>query len=589
MNADYEMFKKSVNELYRIMIQPIHEYYKAAAVRNCRLELGMGPGSSFSEKYASLLKDSKETGAVYTPEDIAGYMVKNTVSREDIIGNPYLRIADPACGTGNILLPCFRHLKELYRGALEEINARHGLSLSEQGIAKHILDFNLFGFDLDQLAIRVLIADLFSESGCLSGANFREEDFLIGGVEEKFDIFIGNPPYIGHKTVDRDYSKSLKERFAGVYVDKGDISYCFFQRAIDLLSPGGKLCFITSRYFIESPSGVALRKLLSGGGALSGIVDFYGIRPFKGVGIDPAIVFLDFGRGGSETVEVIRPITARGKNDKKGFLESLLQGRGSSYTRFRMKPEDLAESGWILKDEDSLGILRKIVAKCSLKLSGIADSYQGIITGCDRAFVLDREAAEESGIEKELLKPWIKSSSIEKGRVKESSTVLIYSDLIEDEELYPNAMRFISEHRDRLMGRRECRTGARKWHMLQWGRKSEIFEGEKIIFPYKSGSSRFAIDRGSYFSADVYALVLREDAVMSLQKLARLLNSSVYEFYFKSFAKKLGEDQYEYYPNNLMKLLLPDVPDEEFLTEEEIFSYFGLNQREKDIIMKSLS
>jgi len=589
MNEDLYKFEKSVNELYRIMIQPIHEYYKAAAVQNCRLELGIIPGSSFSEKYAAVMKDCRETGSVYTPEEIAEYIVKNTVSREEIAANPYIRIADPACGTGNMILPCFRHLKNLYTGLLEEINVRHGLSLSEEGISKHILDFNLFGFDLDRLAIRVLLADLFAEAGCFNGDNFREEDFLMGDIEERFDVFIGNPPYIGHKTVDRDYSKSLKERFSGIYVDKGDISYCFFQRSIDLINPGGKLSFITSRYFIESPSGVALRRLLSKDGALAGIVDFYGIRPFKGIGIDPAIVFMDFGRRACEELEVIRPLLVNGKNDKKGFLRSLLQGSGSEYSRFSMRQEDLDDSGWILKDGESLGILRKITAGCSFKLSDIAESCQGIITGCDRAFVLERKAAEEYGIEKELLKPWIKSSSIEKNRVRESSTVLIYSDLIEDEALYPNAMKFISEHRDRLMGRRECRTGARKWHMLQWGRKSEIFDGEKIIFPYKSSSSRFAIDRGSYFSADVYALVLSEDAGMSLEKLVRLLNSSVYEFYFKSFAKKLGEDQFEYYPNNLMKLLVPDAPKEEFSTDEEIFGYFGLTQRETDIIKKSLS
>lgn len=589
MNEDLYKFEKSVNELYRIMIQPIHEYYKAAAVQNCRLELGIILGSSFSEKYAAVMKDSRETGSVYTPEEIAEYIVKNTISCEDIEANPYIRIADPACGTGNMILPCFRHLKELYSASLEELNIRHSLNLSEEGIAKHILDFNLFGFDLDQLAIKVLLADLFSEAGYFNGDNFREEDFLMGEIEEKFDVFIGNPPYIGHKTVDRDYSKSLKERYKGIYVDKGDISYCFFQRSIDLMNQGGKLCFITSRYFIESPSGVALRRLLSRDGALARIVDFYGIRPFKGIGIDPAIVLMDFGRRGCGELEVIRPLLVKGKNDKKGFLRSLLQGSGSEYTRFSMRQVDLEDSGWILKDEESRVILRKIAERCSLKLNEIAVSCQGIITGCDRAFVLDREEAEKSGIEKELLKPWIKSSSIGKNRVRESRSVLIYSDLIEDEALYPHAMRFISEHRDRLMERRECRTGARKWYMLQWGRRSGIFEGEKIIFPYKSSSSRFAIDRGSYFSADVYALVLREDAGMSLDKLARLLNSSVYEFYFKSFAKKLGEDQFEYYPNNLMKLMIPDAPEEEFITDEEILRYFGITEREKDIIKKSLS
>jgi len=185
MNEDLYKFEKSVNELYRIMIQPIHEYYKAAAVQNCRLELGIIPGSSFSEKYAAVMKDCRETGSVYTPEEIAEYIVKNTVSREEIAANPYIRIADPACGTGNMILPCFRHLKNLYTGLLEEINVRHGLSLSEEGISKHILDFNLFGFDLDRLANRVLLADLFAEAGItVTPANRQQLDRTVHEIVE---------------------------------------------------------------------------------------------------------------------------------------------------------------------------------------------------------------------------------------------------------------------------------------------------------------------------------------------------------------------------------------------------------------------
>lgn len=589
MSKEFDSFEKAIDELYKIMIQPIHEYYKAAAVQNCRLELGIGEGGSFSEKYTSVMKDSREMGAVYTPAEISGYIIRNTISLSDIRQNPFLRIVDPACGTGNIILPCFHYLEGIYSESLDDINALHGLKLCKDNLARHILDHNLFGFDLDRLALRVLAADLFCEAGYYNEENFRAEDFLTGDIGESYDVFLGNPPYIGHKTVDKGYSRELKERYRGIYADKGDISYCFFQRAIDILGGKGKLSFITSRYFIESPSGTALRRLLSKGGALSGIVDFYGIRPFKGVGIDPAIIFMDFGRKEADWVEIIKPISKGGKNDKEGFLQSLLFGRGSAYARFRIRKRDLPDTGWILRSEEERGILEKISVRCSLSLSDIAVSYQGIITGCDKAFVLDRDSAAEAGIEEELLKPWIKSSSIQKNRVNPTGRLLIYSDLIEDEACFPNAMRFISEQREKLMNRRECRNGVRKWHMLQWGRKCGIFEGRKIVFPYKSSSNRFAIDQGSYFSADVYALVLREGSAVSIEKLLRLLNSRTYEFYFKSFAKKLGEDQYEYYPNNLMKLLLPDDSKEEFRSDEEIYRYFGFTDREVDIIEKSLS
>lgn len=145
-------------------------------------------------------------------------------------------------------------------------------------------------------------------------------------------------------------------------------------------------------------------------------------------------------------------------------------------------------------------------------------------------------------------------------------------------------MKHIGRLKHKLMERRECKRGVRKWYELQWGRKREIFDGEKIIFPYKSSSNRFALDKGNYFSADVYALVLRENVPFTYKYLISLLNSKVYQFYFQSFAKKLGDDLYEYYPNNLLKLCIPTMGEKECLEEEDLHIIFNLSEEEINII-----
>jgi len=572
-------FESYITELYSIIIQPIHEVYKLTAIDNYKKKLEVGTNSTFSEKYCSKIQDSKENGTIYTPLEISNYIIKNTIMPEDIINNPYVKIIDPSCGSGNIIIPCFIILRDIYIKNIKKINKRHNINLNLSNLDKHIIDNNIFGFDLDCLAVKVLLIDLFCVSKYVNINNFFTEDFLISEIYLKFDIFLGNPPYVGHKTVDRDYSKILKERYKGIYKDKGDISYCFFKKSISLLSGTGKLGFITSRYFVESPSGTELRKLLNRDHAIVKIVDFYGIRPFKGIGIDPVIIFMNFNKVMNREIEVIKPVVSKARY-KEEFIQSVLFGKGEGYVHFSIKPQELKETGWILKREEELNIIKKIEKKCSLRLSDISVSYQGIITGCDKAFVLDSETAECEKIEAFLLKPWIKSSYIEKNHVRSADNILIYSDLILDEGLYPNAIKYISNYRNKLIQRRECKTGARKWYMLQWGRKQEIFEREKIIFPYKSSNSRFAIDSGSYFSADVYSLVLNEGSGISYEKLVRILNSRTYEFYFKSFAKKLGEDQYEYYPNNLMKLFIPVDSDSEFLEETNFYEYFDFTESE---------
>jgi adenine-specific DNA-methyltransferase len=257
---------------------------------------------------------------------------------------------------------------------------------------------------------------------------------------------------------------------------------------------------------------------------------------------------------------------------------------GNSINTFKINKNLLNDKGWILRDEKERTIINKIEEKCFTYLENICASYQGIISGCDKAFVVDEKIIEEKALELDLLKPWIKSSFIEKGRVNRTDQYLIYSDLIKEESKYTNSINHISLHRDKLQERRECRNGVRIWYELQWGRVQSIFEGEKIVFPYKANKNRFAIDKGSFFSADVYCLTLKEAVPFTYEFLLKILNSKVYEYYFKTFAKKLGEDAYEYYPNNLMKLCIPTMMDIEADVDEFLYDFFQLGPSEKAII-----
>lgn len=573
------MINKDIEDLYNIIMEDIDNTFKYTAIENFKnkydfkCSLGEFYYNNFSE-------NNKENGVIYTPYEIAKYMVKNCIKKEDVIKNPYLKIIDPACGIGNIMLIIFKHLYDIYIDSMETIKASN--IYIEDSIEKHIVKNNLFCFDIDGLAIKVLTIDLFERSGESRELNVSRNDFLLLDDEEKFDIIISNPPYVGHKAIKKDYSLKLKEKFKDIFKDKADISYCFFQQAINKVNKGGKIVFITSRYFLESPSGEELRKVLKEYCTLDKIVDFYGIRPFKRAGIDPVIIFItkEFL---DKDIEVIKPL--KEKDKRKRFLEHLIFEEENSLNKFYINRKCLNNKGWILRKEEERNIIKKIEEKSFSSLSNICFSYQGIITGCDKAFIVDNSIIKSFQIENELIKPWIKSSNINKTQVSKSEKFLIYADDIDLEENYKYALHYIMRNKEKLLQRRECRTGTRRWYQLQWGRKKEIFESKKIVFPYKSSNNRFAIDDGSYFSADVYCLKLRDNVPYTYEYLVKLLNSKIYEFYFKTFGKKLGEDLYEYYPNNLMKLCIPTMMD--FHDEEKLYDYFDFTSEEINIIQDS--
>ncbi|MBC2581174.1 Eco57I restriction-modification methylase domain-containing protein [Clostridium sp. DJ247] len=584
----YMDFLEKINELYNMILLPLDQMNKEIAINHYKNMLNIDSDCSFSDQYYKLCGLNKENGVVYTPEEISKFIVKNIISSEDIINNPYLKILDPACGCGNIIIPCLKYLKDIYLSNLNLINKKNSMSLNITDIDKHILDNNLYGFDIDETALKILKIDIFYITGYLNEHNFVKKDFLIDIIDEDFDFIIGNPPYIGHKTIDKSYSKILKDKYSDIYKDKGDISYCFFKSGIKKIKEKGKLSFITSRYFLEAQSGETLRKMLTDETEIYKIVDFYGIRPFKRVGVDPVIIFLLKGNSDENSIEVIKPLETKGKN-KKNFYNSLFKGTGKEYKQFYISSKDLNRSGWRLIDEKERNIVKKIEKNSLYILGNICESYQGIITGCDKAFVVDSDIIAEYGIEKDIIKPWIKSSYIYKNKIEKDDKFIIYSNLINSEHEYPIAIKYISKYKERLLNRRECKNGIRRWYELQWGRVQNIFEEEKIIFPYKSNRNRFSLDKGSYFSADVYSLILSKQTELTYSYLLFLLNSKLYEFYFKTFAKKLGEDLFEYYPNNINKLCIPIIPEyNEETNEDYLYGFFGLTKEEIEIVESSV-
>lgn len=573
------IFFDSVEQLYKIIVTPIDKIFKYEAVRYYKNLLKIDDKSSFGDIYSSIITESDKAGSVYTPLPICDYMVKNLIDKEDIIKNPFLKILDPSCGCGNIILACFRYLKKIY----EENNDK----LKINNIDEHIVKNNLFGFDTDKYSIMILNIELFICSGSVNPENFIENDFLFLNDTEEYDMIIGNPPYIGHKQIGKNYMADLKKIYSEVYKDKGDISFCFLYKSIKSIKDTGKIGIITSRYFLEAQNGKEIRKAILCESNPYKIIDFYGIRPFKGVGIDPLIIFIKSKscKDISE-IEIVKPKIDSIKNKNNGG--NLFFENKENIDNFSVMSGNLGEDSWILKCGEEYRILKKIISGCDIELKEVCSSHQGIITGCDKAFIVDENSIYEENLEKEILKPWIKSSYIDSFSVELKNKYIIYSDLIDKESNFTNCLKHIENYKERLNRRRECIKGIRKWYELQWGREQKIFEDKKIVFPYKASKNRFAFDKGSFFSADVYCLTINPEFmdVYSYNILLNLLNSPVYSFYFKSFAKKLGGDLFEYYPNNLMKLRLPLADYIKDYSNDYLFEYFKLTRKEIKRIME---
>lgn len=444
---------------------------------------------------------------------------------------------------------------------MEEINKTYGEGYINN-ISSHIISKCIYGIDIDEDAINILKKTLNKKKSYYDNAekcaqinidNISCEDALKKDYSIRFDYIVGNPPYIGHKMLDKDYKKFLLKEYKEVYKDKADIYFCFYKKALDLINDEGKVGFITPRYFLESPSGKSLRDYLWGNCNIKKIIDLKSVNVFKNLGIAPLIAILEKKTNYNilATYKIRDDINIENIKDIKILLNS------KKCEKISINQKDLQNNWVILNYEDKI-LYEKIEKKGEYTLEDVCVSFQGIITGCDKAFILNAEDERLANIDKKLLKSWIKNRNVNQYIIEKNNQKLIYANDIVDIHDYPYIEeKCFNPYKDKLKNRRECIRNVRKWYELQWGRDTSLFERKKIMYPYKSSNNKFAIDENNNFSsADVYSFYIKEEYtnIFSYEYIVGILNSKIYDRYFKMIGKCMGNKIYDYYPNKVMKL-----------------------------------
>lgn len=429
---------------------------------------------NYEKSLSEEIKKSK--GIYYTPKFIVDYILNKTLKEHDILSNPCPKILDISCGCGNFLLEAYDILYEMFECY------RHELKI--ENIHKHIIENCIYGVDIDKNAVDILNNSLRNKDidsevlktniYCFDSLNKNNlgQDVINLFWENKFDYIIGNPPYIGHKSLGKEYKNFLLKEYSEVYRDKSDIYYCFYKRVIDLLSEDGIVSIITPRYFLESISGKHLRNYILNNSYINEIIDFNGSNIFKNISIASCIITLSK-KCITSNIDIHKLKNSKLKLNYLDSLEYYLND--DNFYNIKIKQSDLNED-WIISNKENLDIYNKLESYGQYRLKDICISFQGIITGCDKAFIIDKRDTDENIEEKKLLKNWVKNKHIKKYKLDENKKLLIYSNDIVDEEEYPKSINYISNYKEKLLNRRECRKNIRKWYELQWGRQKNYLK-----------------------------------------------------------------------------------------------------------------
>jgi len=188
-----------------------------------------------------------------------------------------------------------------------------------------------------------------------------------------------------------------------------------------------------------------------------------------------------------------------------------------------------------LMNQDDYEFCEKVKRKAQFLLGEKFNINQGIVSGCDKAFVFD-EYKEEFG---NYLKEFYKNKDIHKYRVDNSQKYILYLD--SKEKPNDNIIEYLESFREKLEDRREVKKGTINWWQLQWSRDKKIFTEPKIVSRQRNTKNAFALVMDEFYaSADVY-YISSKDTSLNIYYILGYLNSDLFLRWFKINGKYKGE------------------------------------------------
>lgn len=476
---------------------------------------------------------SSDSGVVYTKVEVAhfmldlvGYQANNNLSD--------LRILEPSAGDGAFVKEILSRLilsSKNYRFDL--LPALSFLCFTELEVATTV--------ELKKLVQRILEPEIgFASSKIWAEKMVKQADFL-DTQPGKFDVIIGNPPYVRHEQIPDARKIQYKRKFS-TFRHRSDLYIPFFEHALKLLDSQGKLCFICSNRWLRNQYGGPLRHLISQQYGLQKIIGLEKTQPFQKEVIAYPAITLIHGSPHNGPTEIFQL-------DNLEQLNSIMEGK--------RKPARLAE---LPKTKDWAPLFISIGHHFSrLKLIE-AQGFKigiGVATGADKVFIGPNLKNE---IEEELLLPIVTSKCLRNDCFEWKGNFVINpfdegGNLI-NLSSYPRANAYFLKHQDLLKRRHIAQKNPAYWFRTIDRIQATLIQEPKILLPDISGNQMLFIDEGKFYPHHNLYYITGPN-LSSLQLLAAVLMSDFIRSQLAQLSTRMNGGYPRWQSQNLRKLRLP--------------------------------
>ncbi|TQM25825.1 Eco57I restriction-modification methylase domain-containing protein [Nocardia bhagyanarayanae] len=517
-------------------------------------------------------RERKRHGRHYTPPMLARFLARRLLAhmpRPSL--DSELRVLDPACGDGELLLALHREAAACLPG----------------------VRLRLTGYDLDEAGLAVARTRAMVEG---VRVDWRAGDFLsdAGDLDDgSFDAIITNPPYVRTQQLGGATAQLLSRQYG--LRGRIDLTHPFVAVASRLLTPGGALGLLCANRFLTTKAGANIRAILLGELSPVELYDLGDTKLFAAA-VLPAVTIATRGRSGA----VCRHVSAYEVPFDEllchtDLFEALIAESGSLVRHngrtFAVEVGTLAtgasagvaahgrsgntQTAWRMSLPSVDSWLARVGAGTWRSFGEVARIRVGIKTTADRVFISDRWAKVRPRPEDELLLELITHHDLAPWRIERAAdTRVLYPydtaaprrvpvDLRE----FPGAAAYLRSHEPTLAARKYLTESGREWFEIWVPQRPNLWRVPKLVFPDISERPRFALDRsGAVVNGDCYWISLEDlGAAERAERLAYLLmgvaNSALgLRYYDAVCGNRLYSGRRRWITQYVSRLPLPD-PD----------------------------
>jgi len=389
------------------------------------------------------------------------------------------------------------------------------------------------------------------------------------GIEQGFDVVIGNPPYVQLQKNKGKLRKLYENSGFKTFERKGNIYQLFYEKGHALLADGGHLGYITSRTWMRAPYGEKMRAFFANS-----------TQP---------LILLDLGAGVFDaTVDTNILLFAERPNGARWLRAGV-----AANDEQRANPDNIQDFDLPMPPPgDSWHALNQAERDLRQKFEKIGTPLKkwdvhikmGVKTGRTKIFIIDEAtrkeilkcAAARGNAEhqrtKDMIKPVLVGEDIKRYRAQWTNKYLIathngYGGIPHiDIEHYPSVKAHLDKFYPELKKRQD--QGKTPYNLRSYKFYADL-EREKLIYSETAGSAKFYYDNGRYFINKTCFMMTGEH----LKILMGLLSSKLLEFAFKKFSDgaMIGNDGCQYNEHAIEKfpVLRPDTSNEHAFQEIE--------------------